>query len=133
MKQNTPPVNFRDLEEAIMLVDEMLINTEAWVARDTGIVHIRSDEYMEDETPLPADIDDRERYVPVPGSRSLDLGRDLVFRFAEEYLAGDQETVRGFFRKKGAYARFSHLLETRGTTQEWYRFREEATKAALRL
>ena len=127
-----PQVNLDELENAMALMDDEFSDTEAWVARDTGIIHIRNDEYLDEEAPLPADVDDDKRYVPIPSLRALDLGNTLVFRFAEEYLPGDVERVHEFFRRKGAYGRFSRLLEMRSAKDEWHRFRDESTRAALR-
>jgi hypothetical protein len=128
-------VKLDDLENAIVMVDSGLGDAKAWVERETGIIYMRNDEYMDDEAPLPADIDiddDDARYVAVPGAREFHLGHALAFRFTESQLPGDEEKVREFFRKPGAYARFSRLVESRGARDEWHRFREEETKAALR-
>lgn len=98
------------------MVDEFDGKAKAWVARETGIVHVRNDEYMDDETPLPADVEDDERYVPVPDIKQLDLGKRLEFRFTEAHMPGDEHAVRESFRKKGAYSRFSDLVAERGET-----------------
>ncbi|HEX8784564.1 MAG TPA: hypothetical protein VF793_00175 [Telluria sp.] len=128
-----PSVNLDELETAAMMVDGDVGNVEAWVSRETGMIHVLNDDYMDEEAPVPADIGDNdERYVAVPGIRELDLGRDLVFRFTRGQLPGDVENVRDMFGSKGAYARFSRLLETRGATDAWHRFRDEETRKALR-
>jgi hypothetical protein len=125
-------VKLDDLENAIVMVDSGLGDAKAWVERETGIIYMRNDEYMDDEAPLPADIDnDDEGYVAVPGAREFDLGHALAFRFTESHLPGDEEKVREFFRKPGAYARFSRLVESRGARDDWHRFREDETRAAL--
>jgi hypothetical protein len=51
-------VDLGELEYAMIMMDDMTGGTEAWVSRETGIVHVRNDEYMDDETPLPADVED---------------------------------------------------------------------------
>jgi hypothetical protein len=124
-------VNLDELENAMIVVDGGIGQAKAWVSRETGMIHLRDDDYMDDEAPLPAEIDSDDRYVPVPGSRELDLGHHLVFRFTDTHLPGDGENVRELFRKKGAYARFSKLLEIRGERDAWHRFREEETRLAL--
>jgi hypothetical protein len=68
----------------------------------------------------------------VPRQAELDLGRRLVLRFAEQELPRDYDTVRDLFRRKGAYARFRRLLESRGALQRWYDYEERATEEALR-
>lgn len=125
-------VDLSELENAMIMVDGTGSMTRAWVSRETGIVHVRNDDYMDDEAPLPADVEDDDRYVPVPGIHELDLGKQMVFRFTREYLPGDEEKVRDIFRKKGAYARFSSLLDQCGERDNWHRFRDEQTAAALR-
>jgi hypothetical protein len=133
MEETMPSVNLDELENAAILVDSDVGNVEAWVSRETGMVHVLNDDYMDEEAPVPADIGDNDaRYVAVPGIRELDLGKDLVFRFTRAHLPGDVENVRDLFRAKGAYAQFSRLLETRGAVDAWHHFRDEETKAALR-
>jgi hypothetical protein len=131
MMKTMAQVNLNDLEVAMQIVGNGSAGAKAWVARDTGCVHIQSDEYMTDGTPLPVDIENEDRYLPVPGMRSLDLGSVLAFRFTEKHLPGDEAKVREFFRKPGAYARFSRLLETQGARDQWHRFRDAAIRAAL--
>jgi hypothetical protein len=125
-------VSLDELENAVIVIDDGCGEAKGWVSRETGMIHLRDNEYMDDEAPLPAHVDNDDSYVPIPGARELGLGHELVFRFAAQHLPGDRETVRELFRTKGAYARFSRLLETRGATDEWHRFRDEETKAALR-
>ena len=36
--------------------------------------------------PLPEDIDDGERYVPLPHKNDLGLGKPLILRFTNEFL-----------------------------------------------
>lgn len=61
----------------LSMVDKFDGEVKAWVARETGIVHVRNDEYTDDERPLPADVEDDERYVPVTDIKQLDLGKRL--------------------------------------------------------
>jgi hypothetical protein len=63
---------------------------------------------------LPDDIDDSEKYVPIPGKSELDLGKPLVLDFARQFLSDDFDEVRQIFNKRGAYARFKDLLDRRG-------------------
>jgi len=41
------------------------------------------------------------------------------------------DIVAGFFRRRGAYARFKDLLATRGLLQQWYETENRATEEAL--
>jgi hypothetical protein len=125
-------INLDELENAAILVDDGYGSAKALVSRETGMIHLLNDEYMDEEAPLPADAEASGDYVSVPSSRELGLGNNLVFRFAGEHLPGDTHTVQEFFRKPGAYARFSRLLDERGARDQWHRFRDEETRTALR-
>lgn len=81
---------------------------------------------------LPDDLDDSGRYIEVPHKNDLDLGKDLVFRFAGQHMQGSYEHVRSLFQRKGAYRRFRQFLESKGLLAKWHRFEEQATEAALR-
>jgi hypothetical protein len=131
-KKPVPTVDFDELENTILMLGGPYSDTEAWVCLDTGKIHVRSDLIDEDDEPLPDDIDTSERYIALPDSRDLDLGHDLAFRFAEAEMPQEYERVREIFRKKGAFGRFSHLVESRGLRDKWHQFRDEQTEAALR-
>ena len=81
---------------------------------------------------LPEDIDTSDRYISVPHKNDLDLGRNLVLRFAAQEMSDSYERVRSIFQRKGAYARFKDLLETKALLESWYRFEAEAHDKALR-
>jgi hypothetical protein len=124
-------VKLDELENAAILVDDGEGSAHALVARDTGLIHLLNDEYMDEEAPLPGDVEPEGNYVPVPAASTLGLGRELMFRFASSHLAGDRERVRALFAKGDGYDRFARLLEERGLLDAWYRFREEQTRTAL--
>ena len=124
-------VNADDLEIAMTLVSNQNSLTEGWVCRETGKVFVRSDEVDPIMEPIPDDIEDDEKYVPIPDTRSLDLGHTLAFRFTEAEMAQDYDQVRQMFRRPGAYGRFSRLVDDRALRDHWHRFREEQTRAAL--
>ena len=42
------------------------------------------------------------------------------------------DRIVGFFRRKGAYARFKDLLDSEGALELWYKYEAEATEKALR-
>ena len=46
-------------------------------------------------------------------------------------MAQEYDRVRQMFRKPGAYARFGKLVDDRGLRDQWHRFRDEQTRAAL--
>jgi len=81
---------------------------------------------------IPEDIGDPALYLPVPDKAALDLGRELVLRFAEAELPKDYQAIRDIFRSRGAYARFKDLLDRRDKLEAWYAFETQATEQALR-
>jgi len=124
-------VNVDDLEDAVLMVSDTDTTAEAWVCPDTGAVHVRSELMDEEFAPLPDDIDSSDRYIPVPHMRHLALGLELVFDFADAALPDDAERVRGMFKRAGAYAEFSALLDEHRLRERWHAFREAQTRAVL--
>jgi hypothetical protein len=124
-------VKLDELENAAILVDDGEGCAHALVARDTGMIHLLNDEYMDEEAPVPGEIEAGDAYVSVPAASTLGLGRELMFRFAAGHLHGDRERVRELFAKGDGYDRYARLLEERGLLDAWYRFREEETRVAL--
>jgi len=124
-------VNAEDLEDALLMVSEPGTEAEAWVSRTTGEVHVSSELLDEEVAPLPDDVDDATRYVPVPHISTLDLGLQLVFDFADAAMPEDAARVRQMFKRAGAYRHFSELVEERGLTDRWHDFREAQTRAVL--
>jgi hypothetical protein len=124
-------VKLDELENAAILVDDGEGSARALVARDTGMIHLLNDDYMDEEAPLPGDVDAGDAYVSVPAASTLGLGRELMFRFAATHLAGDRERVRELVGKDDGYDRFSKLLGERGMLDAWHRFRAEETRVAL--
>jgi hypothetical protein len=71
---------------------------------------------------LPDDIDDAEKYLPVPDKRELDL----------DFLPEDFDYVRDMFSRRGAYGQFKALLAHRKAVDRWYEFEAKATEQTLR-
>ena len=126
------PVKLADLEDALLFVGsgEMSGNA-AWVCRETGAVLCHSDD-TDDFEPLPEDIDDADRYVPVPDQRELGLGKPLALEFARTQLPACYEQVCGLFAHRGAYARFKDLLARHQSLDAWHQWEAEQTRQALR-
>ena len=123
-------VTFDELLEAFDFVSfGGMSEHAAYISLDTGAIHWSSDESDDD---LPPDLETSDRYLAIPHKNDLDLGTDLALRFAEDQLPKHYETVRGFFHRRGAYARFKALLDTLGRLEDWYRFENDATEEALR-
>jgi hypothetical protein len=128
-------VNLDDLAHAATVVDSGDGEAHALVSRETGLIHMLNDEYMDDEAPVPADDHGdgevaRGVYVAVPAASTLGLGNALVLRFTAAHLPGDGETVRELLEKDDTAGFFS-LLEERGEKDAWQRFRDEESRAAL--
>lgn len=124
-------IKLDELENAAILVDDGEGSAKALIARDSGMIHLLNDEYMDEEAPVPGDIEAGGNYVSVPAASELGLGRALMQRFAGAHLPGDRERVQEMFARQDPYDRFSKLLEERGELDAWYRFREQETRAAL--
>ncbi len=103
----------------------------AYISLDTVQIHWVSELASMDEE-VPADLDTSDRYIAVQHKNDLDLGKHLVLRFAAQETPDEYERVRSIFQRKGAYAQFKQLLETKGFLEKWYRFEAEAHDKALR-
>ncbi len=126
-------VKYNDLSLAFEFVSSAEMEEHhAYLSLDTGRIYFTSEfDPMEEE--LPDDFETSDRYLAIPHKKELDLGRDLVFRFAAEKLSDDEfERVQGFFCKRGAYARFKVLLESKKLLEAWYKFEQGESDKALR-
>lgn len=124
-------VPFSDLLEGLDFASTGDGEGAAYVCLETGRVFFQSD-WTDDDDELPADLDDPARYLALPTRRELDLGRALVMAFIEEASPTDLETVRSYFRQRGAYGRYKDLLARRDLLDSWYAFEQTATESALR-
>ncbi len=126
-------VKLDDLLEALVWVDNDYSDCKAFIDVATGaILTSTTFDDSESEEDLPEDIDNEEKYLPMPTSRDLELGSRVVFRFAEQELNADEkEWVFDIFRSKGAYRKFRSFLENRNYTKKWYAFEESEQRRAL--
>jgi hypothetical protein len=130
------PVSFSDILFAFECVNMGSTGEhQAYLCRQTGKIYFHSNfsdlgEALNDG--LPDDIDDEEKYLPIPDKRELDLGKPLVLAFAREFLSADFDDVRRIFSKRGAYAHFKSLLVRRNVIDRWHDFQNKATERALR-
>jgi hypothetical protein len=122
-------VDLDDLENAMILVSDTSDGAQAWVQRSTGTVYVKSDLGYEEE--LPEDLGTTDDYVEVPNQRDLDLGNAMAFAFTEAEMPQNYDRVREMFRKKGAYANFSRLLDASNLRDKWHKFQEDRTRQAL--
>ena len=125
-----PTVDKNELEDLMDLISDVMATDEAYICRKTGKIHWIPDFSVSGiEVDVPADIEDKDKYVPLPDKRDLDLGSSLAYDFAGQHLPNHYDQVRDMFRRAGAYGRFKGLLESKGLLQAWYDFEaEQATK-----
>jgi len=125
-------VSLKDLQEAFEFVSAGGGSEhQAFLCKQSGKLYCHS-ELCDDLDILPDDIDDTEKFLQIPDKKELDLGKPLALEFTHEFLPGDFDDVRRFFRKRGAYARFKELLDQRDALAEWYAFEAKAEERALR-
>ena len=123
-------VSLKDLEEAFEFVSAGGEH-QAYLCKQSGKLYFHS-ELCDDLDILPDDIDDTDKFLPIPNKKELDLGKPLALAFTREFLPGDFDNVRQFFSRRGAYARFKALLDQRGALADWYAFEAKAGERALR-
>jgi len=103
----------------------------AYISIDTGTIYWISEANPLEEA-IPDDLETSDRYIAIPHKNDLDLGSDLALRFAADELPGLYNRIEGFFRHRGAYARFKELLASEGCLEKWYAFETESTEQALK-
>jgi len=122
---------FTDIDLAFEFVSSAPVTDNiAIICKNTGVILYRSECGDDDE--IPEEVFHREDCIEIPHKNDLDLGRNLVFEFVEQYLPGDFEQVREIFRKRGAYARYKDLLEDRESLQKWYDYENTRQTETLR-
>lgn len=126
-----PTVNLDELERAAMMVEDGDGSVTALVSRDTGMIHLLNDEYMDEEAPMPSASGGYDGYVLVPSAGILGIGDGLILRFAASHLADDQHIVRDLFSDRNTEG-FARLLQERNAVDAWERFHDETTQTALR-
>ncbi|KQU79347.1 hypothetical protein ASD00_36480 [Ensifer sp. Root31] len=125
-------VDFSELLDALEFVSSVGSGENtAYLCKETGKIYWYSG-WADDVEELPDDVEDGEKYVPIPEKRELDLGKPLVLKFARHHLPDDYDKVCGMFSRAGAYVRFKDLLEHRHAIDRWYAFEQKATEDALR-
>jgi hypothetical protein len=125
-------VAFREIEDAFAFVSMSEFGASAWVNRATGAIHMHSDWDADQFEPVPEDIDDGAKYSRLPDPRDLDLGKELVLRFAAERLDEHYDEIAAIFSRKGAYRRFKEFLRRLEALDSWYEFENNAREKALR-
>lgn len=124
-------VSWSDISDAFFYVSmaEMYLHS-AILCRESGQIFYISDVGDSDE--LPEDIEDDEKYIAIPHKKELDLGKSLALDFTLKCLPDELERVQTIFHRKGAYSRFKDLLDRKGLLDDWYKYEETESNAALR-
>ncbi len=130
------PLSIKDIADAFEFANTGGNTGEflAFICKRTGKIYHQTDfpDAAEINDKLPADIGDEEKYVALPDKRELGLGKPLVLDFARQFLPDDNDDVRYFFSRRGAYPKFKALLARRGAIDRWHAFEAKATEQALR-
>jgi hypothetical protein len=93
--QIMPTVSLDQLQDAMEWASSDFLDNEAYICRQTGRIYwIAGDPGMIDAEDNPEDLHNSDRYLPVPDKRDLDLGNQLAFDFATQYLARGYQDVR---------------------------------------
>jgi hypothetical protein len=125
-------VRYEDLSAAFDFVSfGAPFEHRAYISMDTGTIYWISESNPTDEE-VPDDLEESDRYIAIPHKYDLDLGSHLVVRFAAEQLPDQYARIEGFFRHRGAYARFKELLAAEGQLEKWYAFEAASTEKALK-
>lgn len=124
-------IKFSDIEHAFIYVSSAPMTAKtAILCKETGEIFYASD--YDDENQIPEEIYFREDCIEIPHRNDLDLGRNLVSEFVEQYMPEDFERVREILRRKGAYGKYKDLLEDRNILQKWYDFENARQTETLR-
>jgi hypothetical protein len=126
-------ISWADIDMAFQFVSgSQYEEHHAYLCKQTGKLYWHSDSLDDDEEELPDDIEDTDKYIPIPHKKELDLGKPLVMDFVAQFLPDDFERVRDIFRSRGAYARFKDLLVHRGALDQWHKYEAKMEESALR-
>ena len=129
---NRTAIHFDDVSYAFMYVSAGAPGeNEAHLCLHKGTFHFHT-VIGDNEEPLPKDVADASKYLPVPHRYDLDLGQQLVRDFTDEFLPDEQDQVRDIFRHRGAYRRFKDFLYRRDMLDAWHRYQQRREDEAAR-
>ena len=129
-----PTVNADDLVDAMQWVYDTSSDNQAYVCRETGKIYWVPGEqglFDEPEEDVPDDIHEQGKYLALPGKYDLDLGNQLAYDFAREFLPEHYDRVRDIFRRQGAYGRFKDFLAGEDVLEEWHEYSDRREVDAL--
>ena len=127
------PVSFKDILEAFEFVSAGGMGEhQAFLCKQSGKVYWHS-EFSDELDELPDDIEDSEKYVPIPDKRELDLGKPLVLDFARQFLPTTSMKFGKYSAAKAPTPNSRDLLDRRGALDHWYDFEAKVEEKALRM
>lgn len=124
-------IKFSEIEDAFFFASAGGYGEHtALLDKKAGKIYFHSEYGDFDE--IPEEAWESEDTVEIPHKNDLDLGQRLVFRFVDEVMPDDCDTVRKIFSRRSAYAYYKDLLEEKDMLDRWYAFEGTVTKETLR-
>ncbi len=124
-------IKFSDIEDAFFFVSSARYGEHSAIVCKTIGEMYYSSVYGDIDDEFPEDEFDPKIHIRLPHKNDLELGKPLVFEFVEQYLPDEYDYVNRIFRKRGAYARWKDLLDSKGFLETWYEFENQRVKKAL--
>ena len=122
-----------EIQDAFMFVNGSPYGESSGLLnKKTGEIYVHSDlcDTGELEDQLPKDYD-ASIHIEIPHKNDLDLGRNLVFEFVEQFMPEDENKVGQIFSKRGAYSRYKDFLDSKDLLDKWYDFENKSELIAL--
>lgn len=124
---------FNEIHDALMFVSGADYGeNSALLDKQTGKIYYCSElAGIDDLNELSEEEYDPANHIEIPHNNDLELGRNLVFEFVEQFIPEHEDKVRQIFRKRGAYSRYKDLLDSKNVLEEWYDFESKSEQIAL--
>ncbi|MCK5354294.1 MAG: hypothetical protein KAJ63_04200 [Methyloprofundus sp.] len=122
-----------NIHDGLMFVSSMGYGEcSAILDRQSGKIYYRSGWLDTDEIDQLSDEDyDPKIHIHLPDKKDLDLGRNLVFDFVEQFIPDKEDKVEQIFSRKGAYSRYKDFLDGIGMLEKWSEFENQRELMAL--
>jgi len=103
----------------------------AYINKQTGEIYLfeESGECLDNP---PDDVHENPDCIAAPDKLDLELGTALVHQFIESHAPEHTQEVRAIFSRKGAYRRFRNFLDSVNLLDDWHKYENSKTLAALR-
>lgn len=123
-------IKFFDINDAYFFSDTGDYDDNlSYMCLQTGKFYFKSD-YVDDEEPIPDDIDDYKKYILIPHRDELNLAHPG--EFVAEKMPEHMDHLNEIFSYKGAYRRFKDWLIQIDRIDDWYEYENKKTEIALR-